>query len=115
MRALAAVGLLVAGAATAVASVALHQAWWGLLLAVLATTAALLALPAGWWSRTAYGVGWAAMAGYLSVPRDRGGYLISSDVNGYLLLALGLLVTVVSVATLPRPARADAGQGPPAS
>lgn len=115
MRALAALGLLVLGAATGVASVALHSAWWGLLLGVTATAAALWALPPGWWSRTPFGLGWAALTGYLSVRRGEGDYVISSDLNGYLLLAFALAVVVVSLATLPRPGRADAVKGRSAS
>ena len=51
MRVLAAAGLLLVGAVTAVATVALHDLWWGLALASVATVWTTLALPAGWWSR----------------------------------------------------------------
>jgi hypothetical protein len=55
-------------------------------------------------------------------PRPEGDYVVSSDLPGYLLVGLGLLVLVLGIATLPRPTRttrpdpAGAPQtGPPAS
>ena len=108
MRALAAVGLLLAGAATGIATVALHHLWWGLVLATVATVATVVALPPGWWSRLAFVVGWDLMVGWLTFPRAEGDYLITQEVQGYAVLALGLVLLVVAVATLPRPApRAD--------
>jgi hypothetical protein len=115
VKVLGALGLLVAGAATGIAAVALHSAAWGLLLGVLASGAALVALPAGWWARTSYGLGWVAMVGYLSSRRGEGDYVISSDGPGYVLLGFAAVVLVVSVATLPRPARVDVGNGRSAS
>ena len=105
MRLLAALGLLVAGAVTAVAAVAVHQLAWGLPLAAAATLLAVWGLPPGWWSRLAFAVGWVVMVGWLSVPRPEGDYLLSTDVRGYLVLGLGLLAMVLGVATLPRPTR----------
>lgn len=117
MRPVVALGLLLAGAVVAVATVALHTIWWGLLLGALATAATMVALPPGWWLRAAFGVGWTGVVGYLSVPRPEGDYLISSDPSGYLLLGLALVVLMASLLTLPRPAgrRANAGNGRPAS
>ncbi len=115
MRPLAAVGLLLGGAVVGLATVALHSIWWGLLLGVLATAAALWALPGGWWLRLPFGLGWAAMAGYLSVPRGEGDYVIAASLDGYLLLGFAVVVLVVSVATVPRPGRSDAGPPPPAT
>ncbi len=113
MRLLVALGLLVVGAGTAVATVAVHQLAWGLPLAVAATLLTVAALPPGWWSRLAFVVGWVAMLGWLSVPRPEGDYLLSTDVRGYLVLGLGLLVLVIGVGTLPRPQgrQADGGSG----
>ena len=108
MRVLAAVGLLLAGAATGVATVALHQLSWGLPLALAATAAAVVALPPGWWSRLAFVAGWDAMVGWLTLPRSEGDYLISQDVPGYTVLGAALVLLVVGIATLPRPARRDA-------
>lgn len=121
MKPVVAVGLLLGGAVVGLAAVALHTIWWGLLLGALATAATVYALPAGWWLRASFGVGWAALVGYLSVPRPEGDYVISADANGYLLLGLAVVVLVVSLATLPRPStrpasrRADTGIGPSAS
>lgn len=109
MKVVAAAALLVAGAATALATVAVHQMWWGLLLGAAATVAALLALPRGWWSRTPFGLGWALFVAWVAAPRSEGDFAISSDASGYTLLLLALVVLVWSVVTLPRPGRTSAG------
>ena len=103
MRLLAAAGLLLAGAATAVATVALHELWWGFALGVLATVVAVVALPAGWWSRLAFVLGWVLTVGWLSLPRAEGDYLISQDAQGYAVLGVGLVLLVIAIGTLPRP------------
>lgn len=105
MRFLVAALLLVTGAATALATVALHQLWWGLLLGTAATGAGLLGLPRGWLTRTPYAAGWAAMVGYLTLPPPGGGYAIGADAAGYAVAGLALVVLVLAVATLPRPGR----------
>ncbi|WP_134739620.1 hypothetical protein [Nocardioides sp. 503] len=115
MKALAALGLLVLGAATGLATVVLHGAWWGLVLGVVATVASLVALPGGWWARAPFGVAWAGTVGYFSVRLGEGDYLVAANLHGYLLLGCAMVVLVVSLATLPRPGRADAGKGPSAS
>ena len=110
MKFLAAIGLLVLGLATGVASVALHSLWWGLLLSVLATATTMFALPAGWWSRLPFALGWVGVVGWLTVPRPEGDYAIAADANGYALLAGALIVLVAGVATLPR--RVPPGSAP---
>lgn len=105
MRALAAAGLFVAGAAVGLAAVAVHELWWGLPLAAVACAASLVALPARWWARPPSAVGFAALVGYVSVPRAEGDYVISSDVRGYALLSLTFVLLVAGIATLPRPRR----------
>lgn len=105
MKPLAAAGLLVAGAVTGLASVAVHGLWWGLVLAVAATLLVLLWLPAGWWSRLAFALGWVGLVGWLVNPRPEGDYAISGDLAGLTLLGLGVVVVVVGLGTLPRPAR----------
>ena len=107
MRALAAAGLFVAGAAVGLAAVAVHELWWGLPLATVASAASLVALPAGWWTRLPYAAGWDAMVGWLTFPRPDGGYVVSADAQGYAVLGLGLLLLAGCVATLPRPASRD--------
>jgi hypothetical protein len=106
VRAAVAVGLLVVGAVTAIAAVAVHGLAWGLPLAVAATLFTLLALPPGWWLRLPFAIGWTVLIGWLVSPRPEGDYLISSDLPGYLLVGLALLVLVLGIATLPRPTRA---------
>lgn len=105
MRVLAALGLLLVGAMTAIATIALHQLWWGFVLAFAATLVTAYALPPGWWSRLAFVVGWVVMAGWLTMPRDEGDYVVSEDLAGYAVLGLGLVLLVFGVATLPRPDR----------
>lgn len=102
MRLLAAAGLLLAGAVTGVATVALHELWWGLALAVAAVLAAVVALPAGWWSRLAFVVGFDVTVGWLTAPRSEGDYLVSQDVQGYAVLALSVALLVGALVTLPR-------------
>ena len=105
MRLLVALALVVVGAITGLATVALHDLTWGLVLALVATAVTVVALPGGWWSRLAFVLGWDAMVGWLTLPRPEGGYLISQDVQGYVVLGAGLVLLVVGVATLPHPRR----------
>jgi hypothetical protein len=113
MRWLAAVGLLLAGAATGLATVAVHELSWGLPLALAATAMTIVALPGGWWSRLAFVVGWDAMVGWLTFPRPEGDYVISQDVQGYVVLGVALLLLVVAVGTLPPPGRRRREPAPP--
>ncbi len=95
-----ALGLAVAGAVTAVAVVAVHPHWWGLALGLGAGVAVVLALPARWWCRPCYAGGWAAMVGYLSVPRPEGDYAVASDLPGYALLVGTFALVLLSLLTL---------------
>ena len=106
MRILAAAGLLLVGAGTGVAAVALHELVWGFVLAAAATAVTVFALPPGW-LRMGFVLGWVAMVGWLTVPKPEGDYLISQDWQGYALLGIGIAILVAGVATLPRPARLD--------
>ena len=110
MRVLAAVGLLLAGAVTGVATVALHTIGWGLALGLVATGAAVAALPPGWWARLAFVVGWDLVVGWLTFPRPEGDYVISQDVPGYTVLGAALVLVIVGIATLPRPRGAGGGE-----
>ena len=105
MRVLVATLLLVCGAATALATVALHSYGWGFLLGTVATLAAMVAVGAGWSRRLAFGAGWVAFIAWVTPARAEGDFAVSSDPAGYGLLALSLAVLVYSVVTLPRPRR----------
>jgi hypothetical protein len=105
MRIVVAVLLLVAGAATALATVALHTLGWGFLLGAAATLAALVAVGPGWWTRLAFGLGWVGFVAWLMPTRAEGDFAISSDLAGYGLIAFALVVLIYSVVTLPRPRR----------
>jgi len=105
MRVLVAALLLVGGAATALATVALHPFGWGFLLGAVATLTALVAVGAGWSTRLAFGVGWVGFIGWVTPTRAEGDIAISSDPAGFGLIVLALVVLVYSVVTLPRPRR----------
>jgi hypothetical protein len=105
VRALTAVALLVAGAVTGLAAVAVHQRWWGLALAVGAVVATVVALPRGWWTRLPFALGFVGLLGVAMTPRAEGDYLVPGNARGYLLLAVGILAFLIAVATLPRPGR----------
>jgi hypothetical protein len=94
--------MVVAGAVTSVAAVAVHQRWWGLALAGGAVLATVLALPRGWWARPPFALGFVGVLGVAMSPRDEGDYLVPGNASGYALLGLGLAVLLVAVATLPR-------------
>ena len=106
-RLAAALALVLVGAATGVATVALHDWWRGLAFGGIVTLLVAYALPAGWWTRLPYAAGWDAMVGWLTFPRPDGGYVVSADAQGYAVLGLGLLLLAGCVATLPRPASRD--------
>jgi len=105
MRVLLGLVLLVVGAVTGLATVAVHGHTWGLVLAVVAVPAALLAVGPGWATRPPFALGFVAVVVRLAVPRPEGDFMVAADLPGYALLALTLAVVVVAVATLPRPAR----------
>ena len=109
MRVLVAALLLACGAVTALATVALHSYGWGFLLGAAATLVTLVAVGAGWSRRLAFGAGWVGVIAWVTPTRAEGDFAISSDLAGYGLLALTLLVLVYSVVTLPRPRRGSGG------
>jgi len=102
---------VLAGAACAVAAVAVHQWWWGAVLAVVAVVAVVLCTPAGWTTRLPFGAAYAAVTALVSTTRGEGDFLVGSTASGYVVLGLGLVVLVLCVATLPRPGR-SAGPDP---
>lgn len=94
---LAVVPCFLLGAAVGLGTVALHDYPWGLGLGVVTTAATMVALSPGWWSRLAFAFGWVAVLGFAVAPRPEGDYLVSSDLDGYLLLAVGMVVLVTGV------------------
>ncbi len=80
-----------------------HGRTTGLVLGVVATAAAAYALPGGWGTRSrSRGLG--RRLAYTLVPRPEGDYLISADLNGYLLLGFGLALLLFAIVTV-RPLR----------
>jgi hypothetical protein len=108
LRLLVGAALFAVGAATAVATVALHDWWRGFAFGAVVTLLVAYALPAGWSTRLAYAAGWDALVGWLTVPRPEGDYVISADARGYAVLGLGLVLLAGCVVTLPRPGRSEA-------
>jgi hypothetical protein len=105
LRALALVLLLALGATTGLAAVVLHQRWWGLLLAAAALAAASVAIPPGWSTRLPFALGLAVVLGLAMTERGAGDYLVPANGRGYCLLAIGFVVVLTAVTTLPRPRR----------
>ncbi len=97
--------LLVVGAATAVAAVAVHELWWGLPVTAAAVVTGLLAVGRGWSTRLPLALGFVAGVAWFVRARPEGDYAIASSVRGYLLLLLAFLVLAVAIGTLPRPHR----------
>ena len=90
-----------AGLVAGLCSVALHGRGWGLALAVAASVTTALAFAPGW-ERLAYCLAYAAMTGYLSIPRPEGDYAIASDWAGYSMLTLAVTLLVIGVGTFRR-------------
>ncbi len=105
MRVLLALAMLVVGALSAVATIAVHGHWWGLALATAAVLTTLVAVGRGWTTRLPFALGFDPVVLRSSVPRPEGDYLVAADPQGYLMLGLTLVVTLVALATLPRPGR----------
>lgn len=107
LRGLGAVSLLLAGAVTAVAAVAVHTLWWGLPLVVGGLAAALRALGPGWLTRLPFALGFVGGVGVAVLPRAEGDVVVTGGGPGWLLLLVALLTLVVAMTTLPRPRRGD--------
>lgn len=107
-RAAAALALLLVGAATAVAGLALHEKNWPLfLLCLAAPLATAYAAPPGW-LRLGYVTGWFLVLAVAVLGRPEGDFALSTSVRGYALLLNGLLLLGFMVATIPRPVRPPA-------
>lgn len=99
-QAAACLGLLLLGALLGLSTVWVHGRWWALGLGAAATVATELAAPRGL-PRLAYAIGWIVGAGYFVLSRPEGDFVVGSDPTGYAFLALGLVVVVLGVATVP--------------
>lgn len=104
-RVLRALALLLAGAASAVAAVAVHGRWWGFALATAAVLASLVAVGPGWSTRLPFALGFGLVVLRLTVSRPEGDYVIAGNAQGYGMLLLTVAVAALAVATLPRPGR----------
>lgn len=100
-----AVSTFVLGAASGLASVAVHdKSWLWFVLALAAPLATTIAVAAGL-LRVAFVAGWFGVLMLAVLGRPEGDYAISSNVRGYSLLGAGLLILALAVATIPRPVR----------
>lgn len=102
-----AAGLLLVGAVTGVAAVAVHSLWWGLPLAAAAVAAALAGAGRGWLTRLPLALGFVATVGFAVPRRPEGDYVVAGNLPGLLLLLLALVALLVALVTLPRPRRGD--------
>jgi len=104
--------LLVAGALTGVASIALHTRGWGFALLVVATLTSLTALPPGWSTRVAFALGWEVPVLRAGLAAGPGGdVVVAGDLAGYALLVVALVVALVAMLTLAG-RRTTPGSGP---
>lgn len=113
VRAVAALGLLLAGGTVGLAAVALHALGWGLLLAAAASLSVLWALPPRVWTLPPYAVGWWIPLLVAWQGRREGDYAVESSRYGYGLLALATIVLVAAVflTVLKAPAPGSARRG----
>lgn len=102
-----AAGLLLVGAMTGVAAVAVHSLWWGLPLAAAAIAAALAGAGRGWLTRLPLALGFTVTVGFAVPRRSEGDYVVAGNLPGILLLLLALVVLGVALVTLPRRRRGD--------
>lgn len=101
-RGLAAVLLLVLGAATGLAGIAVHDRSWAWFLLAAATPLATAYAVRPGSGRVAYAVGWFLLLMVAMGGRPEGDYAVASSVRGYALLALGLVLLCFAVATVRR-------------
>lgn len=105
VRAALALGLLVLGLATGLASLALHDKSW--LWFALALVAPLLTVGVATPGllRSGFALGWLAVLAFGLLGRPEGDAAVAGNFRGYSLLVAWLAVLTFSVATLPRPVR----------
>ncbi len=103
---LAGAGLLLVGAVTGVASLAVHdKSWPWFLLAVAAPLVTAVALRPGW-ARVGFGLGWTAIVIVALLGRPEGDFVVAATGRGYSLLGLTLGLVVLVLVTVPVARRA---------
>lgn len=100
-RAAAAIGLVLLGAVTSVAGVAVHHSGWFPVAVGTPLVSAYAASPG--LARTSFTGGWLLVLALAVLGRPEGDYVLSVSWQGYGLLITGLLLLGFAVATLPRP------------
>lgn len=102
--------LLVAGAASGVAAIAVHErGWWALAWVAVAVLALMVWVGPGWLTRPPFALGFDAVVAVGAHQRAEGDYLVGTSSHGYALLLLALLLLLGSIVTLPRPQPAGGG------
>jgi hypothetical protein len=102
--------LLVAGLASGVAAVVVHErGWWALAWVTASVLATMVWVGAGWVTRLPFAVGFDTAVGAGAYQRAEGDYLVGTSPHGYALLALAFLLLLWAVVTLPRPQRLRGG------
>lgn len=91
----------VVGFLTGVATTVLHSADALLALGAAATLTAAWACAPGW-SRVVFSIAWVVPVACLMVPRPEGDFLVGSDLPGYGLIALAMVVVTYATVTIPR-------------
>ncbi|SEB51234.1 hypothetical protein SAMN04489844_0356 [Nocardioides exalbidus] len=99
MRALLVPVALVVGAVSGAAGTLLHQHWWGLGLALVTGLVVLAWAPPGA-LRVAFALGWCVPVLRGALERPAGGFLISSDAQGWSFIAGSFVLLVAALATV---------------
>lgn len=100
-----ALGLLVVGMGTGVASLAFHDKSWPWFALALVAPLLTVAVASPGFPRSGFALGWLAVLALGLLGRPEGDAAVASSVRGYGLLLAGLAVLTFAVATIPRPRR----------
>lgn len=105
------VAAFVLGAVVALAAVAVHRSWFplGLALAVAASVLTPARFAASRHPRTAasYVAGWLVVFALVMLGRPEGDYAIAADVDGYTMMATGLVLVLVALVGFTGSRRSD--------
>lgn len=97
--------LLVLGLCAGLASVAIHDKGWAWFLLAVAAPLATSAAAAPGLPRGGFSLGWLVVLAIALGGRPEGDFAIQATARGYGLLASGVVLLGVAVATFPRPPR----------